>query len=155
MELAVPHLAGSLGGGGRYDNLIGMFLGKDVPACGFSLGLERVIVVMTERQMFPASVAGGGVDAMMTLWSHNTRAEALAMAAQLRREGLRIDVYPEPDRIAKQLKYAASRNVPFVIIQGDDERARGEAAIKDLRSGDQTSVPRASAAAFLRSRLNG
>ena len=49
---------GSLGGGGRYDNLVGMFLGRDVPACGFSLGLERIIVVMTERGMFPASVAG-------------------------------------------------------------------------------------------------
>ena len=53
MEIAVPDLAGSLGGGGRYDNLIGMFLGRDVPACGFSLGLERIIVVMTERKMFP------------------------------------------------------------------------------------------------------
>ena len=53
MEIAVPDLAGSLGGGGRYDNLIGMFLGRDMPACGFSLGLERIIVVMTEREMFP------------------------------------------------------------------------------------------------------
>ena len=53
MEIAVPDLAGSLGGGGRYDNLIGMFLGRDVPACGFSLGLERIIVVMTERGHVP------------------------------------------------------------------------------------------------------
>ena len=53
----MPDLAGSLGGGGRYDNLVGMFLGRDVPACGFSLGLERIIVVMTEREMFPATVA--------------------------------------------------------------------------------------------------
>ena len=56
MEIAVEGI-GSLGGGGRYDNLIGMFLGRDVPACGFSLGLERIIVVMTERNMFPATVA--------------------------------------------------------------------------------------------------
>ncbi len=59
MEIAVPDLAGSLGGGGRYDNLVGMFLGRDVPACGFSLGLERIIVVMTER----GDVSGEGVDA--------------------------------------------------------------------------------------------
>ncbi len=55
-EIAVPDLAGSLGGGGRYDNLVGMFLGQAVPACGFSLGLERILVVMTERGMFPADV---------------------------------------------------------------------------------------------------
>jgi len=60
MEVAVEGI-GSLGGGGRYDGLIGMFLGKDVPACGFSLGLERIIVVMTERRMFPLSVSGAGV----------------------------------------------------------------------------------------------
>ena len=58
MEIAVPDLAGSLGGGGRYDGLIGMFSGETIPACGFSLGLERILVVMTEREMFPASVAG-------------------------------------------------------------------------------------------------
>ena len=57
---------GSLGGGGRYDNLVGMFLGRDVPACGFSLGLERIIVVMTEREMFPAKVSRGAVDVMVT-----------------------------------------------------------------------------------------
>ena len=69
MEAAVPDLAGSLGGGGRYDNLIGMFLGRDVPACGFSLGLERIIVVMTERNMFPDSVEHGAPDVMVTFWN--------------------------------------------------------------------------------------
>ncbi|OLD56178.1 MAG: histidine--tRNA ligase, partial [Acidobacteria bacterium 13_1_40CM_2_64_6] len=95
MEVAVPDLAGSLGGGGRYDSLVGMFLGKDVPACGFSLGLERIIVVMTERNMFPADVARGGVDTLVTIWNHDTRAESLALAAELRKNGLRVDVYPE------------------------------------------------------------
>src|SRR5258706_140704 len=73
MEIAVPDLAGSLGGGGRYDNLIGMFLGRDVPACGFSLGLERIIVVMTERCMFPATLARGGVDVMVTFMDDESR----------------------------------------------------------------------------------
>jgi len=65
MEIAVSDLPGSLGGGGRYDNLVGMFLGRDVPACGFSLGLERLIVVMSERGMFPAKVSRGAVDVMV------------------------------------------------------------------------------------------
>ena len=73
MEIAVPDLAGSLGGGGRYDNLVGMFLGRDVPACGFSLGLERIIVVMTERKMFPAKVSRGAVDVMIAVLHENLR----------------------------------------------------------------------------------
>jgi len=149
MEVAVPDLAGSLGGGGRYDNLVGMFLGRDVPACGFSLGLERIIVVMTERNMFPAAVSGGPVDIMVTIWNDASRADALTLAAALRAGGLRVDVYAEADKLGKQFKYASGRQVPFVAIVGDDERERGEVAVKDLRSGDQTSVPRADAARFV------
>jgi histidyl-tRNA synthetase len=155
MEVSVPDLAGSLGGGGRYDNLIGMFLGRDVPACGFSLGLERIIVVMTERNMFPASVAQGAVDVMVTIWNDDTRADALALAGELRHAGLRVDVYPEAEKLGKQFKYAAGRHVRFVAISGDDERARGEVAIKDLMTGDQQSVARAEAAQFIAGRLGG
>jgi histidyl-tRNA synthetase len=155
MEIAVPDLAGSLGGGGRYDNLVGMFLGRELPACGFSLGLERILVVMTERQMFPASVVRGGVDVLVTIWSHDTREESLALASELRTAGLRVDLYPEADKIGKQFKYGSARNVPFVAILGDDERARGEVAMKDLRSGGQTSVSRAEAASYVKSRLDG
>ena len=149
MEISVPDLAGSLGGGGRYDNLVGMFLGRDVPACGFSLGLERIIVVMTERGMFPASVAGANTDAMVTLWNDGSRSDALALAGELRRGGLRVDVYPEADKLGKQFKYAASRNVPFVAVVGDDERAHGTVNVKDMRSGDQQAMPRADVAAYI------
>jgi histidyl-tRNA synthetase len=152
MEVSVPDLAGSLGGGGRYDNLIGMFLGQDVPACGFSLGLERIIVVMTERHMFPASVVGAAVDVMVTLWNDEARADALALAGELRRAGLRVDVYPEADKLGKQVKYASSRNVPFVTIVGDDERARGDVAVKDLRTGEQRTIARADVASVLGAR---
>jgi histidyl-tRNA synthetase len=154
MEITVPDLAGSLGGGGRYDNLIGMFLGRDIPACGFSLGLERIIVVMTERKMFPESLAGGAVDVMVSLWNDDARSDALALAGELRRGGLRVDVYPEADKLGKQFKYASSRSVPFVTIMGDDERANGTVSVKDLRSGAQEAVPRAEAAAFIATRVN-
>jgi len=149
MEVAVPDLAGSLGGGGRYDNLIGMFLGRDVPACGFSLGLERIIVVMTERKMFPDSVEHGAVDVMVTLWNDESLSDALALAADLRRAGLRVEVYPEADKLGKQFKYASGRKVPCVAIVGDEERSRSEVTIKDLRSGTQQSVSRTDAAAYL------
>ncbi len=154
MEITVPDLAGSLGGGGRYDNLVGMFLGRDVPACGFSLGLERIIVVMTERGMFPDSIAGGGVDVMVTVWNDDSRSDALTLAGELRGGGLRVDVYPEADKLGKQFKYASSRTVPFVAIVGDDERANGTVSVKDLRSGSQETLPRAEAAAFIAARVN-
>jgi len=153
MEIAVPDLAGSLGGGGRYDNLIGMFLGREVPATGFSLGLERLIVVMTERGMFPPAIGRGAADVMVAVWSDDARPDALTLASELRRANLRVDVYPETGRLGRQFQYAASRNLPFVALVGEDERARGEVAVKDLRSGEQTSVARAEAAVFIAARL--
>jgi histidyl-tRNA synthetase len=149
MAIAGPDLAGSLGGGGRYDQLIGMFLGRDLPACGFSLGLERIIVVMTERNMFPAAVAEAAVDVLVTLWNDSMRAEAIALASELRRAGLRVDVYPDADKVGKQFKYAAAQHVPFVAVIGDDERAAGTVSFKEMRTGEQRSVPRAEAAALV------
>ena len=150
MEIAVPDLAGSLGGGGRYDELIGMFLGQPLPACGFSLGLERILVVMAERSMFPAEVSCGAVDVLVTFWNEATAAESVALASELRAGGLRVDVYPEADRLGKQFRYASSRNVPFVAVLGDEERARGEVAVKDLRTGEQTAVARRDVVPFVR-----
>ena len=100
-------LPGSLGGGGRYDNLVGMFLGHDVPACGFSLGLERIIVVMTEREMFPAKLVNSPADVMVTIWNEESIAESIALA-QIAPAGLRVDLYPEADKIGKQFKYAST-----------------------------------------------
>jgi histidyl-tRNA synthetase len=142
MEITVPDLAGSLGGGGRYDNLIGMFLGENIPACGFSLGLERILVVMSERQMFPADVQTTAADVMITLFDQDSVGDALRLAVELRSAGLRVEVYPEPDKLGKQFKYAASRGVRFVLIEGTDERARQDVTVKNMETGEQTSVPR-------------
>lgn len=147
MEIAVPDLAGSLGGGGRYDNLIGMFLGRDIPACGFSLGLERIVVVMTERGMFPARISRGAVDVMMVFMTDDLRADALALAAELRTQQLRVEVFPEAARkLEKPLKYASARQVPVMAMVGEDERARGEVTVRDLQTRQQESPARAVAA---------
>ncbi len=149
-EIRVPDLAGSLGGGGRYDNLIGMFLGEDVPACGISLGLERILVVMGERGMFPESLVASHADVMVTIWNANRAADAIRLAGELRTGGLRVDVYPDADKIGKQFKYASGRGVRYVAIVGDDEAARGEVAVKDLVSGEQVSIARGAVAAHLK-----
>jgi histidyl-tRNA synthetase len=154
MEISVPDLAGSLGGGGRYDNLVGMFSGRDIPACGFSLGLERIIVVMTERGMFPEDLERAAADVMVTIWNEDSFKDSLAFASELRRAApeLRVDVYPEADKLGKQFKYASSRGVPLVVVIGDDERARGEVALKDMKTGEQHAVGREQAATAIRER---
>lgn len=148
-EISVPDLAGSLGGGGRYDGLIGMF-GKDqIPACGFSLGLERIIVVMDERGMFPTDIENGSADVMVAVWSEGSASESIALAESLRGAGLRVLVYPEVDKLGKQFKYASQIGVPKVCVLGESEIAEGTVTIKDMESGDQVTVKRAEAAASL------
>src|SRR6266480_8029262 len=126
MEVNVKDLTGSLGGGGRYDNLVGMFLGEDVPACGFSLGLERILVVMSEREMFPEVLVSSPADIMVSIWNEESLPDSVALASELRARGLRVDLYPEADKIGKQFKYASARGIPYVAVIGDDERSRGE-----------------------------
>jgi histidyl-tRNA synthetase len=157
MEISVPDLAGSLGGGGRYDNLVGMFSGRDIPACGFSLGLERIIVVMTERGMFPEELERASADVLVTVWNEESFRDSLAFASELRRAApsLRVDVYPEADKLGKQLKYASARGVSYVAVIGDDERARGEVALKEMKTGGQENVSRENAASILQERLYG
>ena len=150
MEINVKDLAGSLGGGGRYDNLVGMFLGQDVPACGFSLGLERILVVMSEKEMFPPHVGTSPADVMVAIWNDETMGESLALAQALRAQGLRVDLYPEADKLGKQFKYASSRSIPFVAVIGDDERAQGKVGLKEMTTGAQRSVDQAEIVTFVR-----
>ena len=157
MEIVVPHLAGSLAGGGRYDGLIGMFLGDEVPACGLSLGLERILVVMGERAMFPPEAARPPADVMVAIFDAAGVTDALGLAAALRGGaggmGLRVDVYPEPDKMGRQFKYAAARGIPFVALAGDAERAAGTVAVKDMTAGTQEALPRDRAAAVILEKL--
>jgi histidyl-tRNA synthetase len=140
MEINVPDLAGSLGGGGRYDGLIGMFCGEEIPACGFSLGLERILVVMTERGMFPKHVESGAADAMVTIFDAGSIEASLQLARELRAAGLSVEVYPEADKIGKQFKYAAARGIRFVTVIGPDERAAGQVTVRNLESSEQTVI---------------
>lgn len=149
MEVTVPDLAGSLGGGGRYDGLIGMFLGEDVPACGFSLGLERILVVMGERRMFPPQVERASADVLLTVFDAATVVEALKLAAEWRAANVRVEVYPEPDKLGKQMKYAAAKGIPCAAVLGADELSRGEVTLKALASGTQESVSRAASAEWI------
>src|ERR1044072_4121744 len=153
MEINVKDLAGSLGGGGRNDNLVGMFLGQDIPACGFSLGLERILVVMSERNMFPPGLSSSPADVMVAIWNKDSVAESIKLAKELRAGGLSVDLYPEADKLGKQFKYASSIEVPFVAVIGEEEQAKGLVAIKDMRSAQQFEVEREKVAEVMKQSL--
>jgi histidyl-tRNA synthetase len=141
-EINVPDLAGSLGGGGRYDGLIGMFGKEQIPACGFSLGLERILVVMDERGMFPPELQQNAADVMVTVWNEESAGESLKLAGELRAKGLRVLVYPEADKLGKQFKYASQINVPFVCVLGETELAENKVTLKNMQTGEQETVAR-------------
>lgn len=136
-EVAVKDLAGSLGGGGRYDGLIGMFSGKQVPACGFSLGLERILVVMEERKLYPADI--DPVHALLAPVEEVDMKSALALCQQLRAAGLSVDLLPKATAPGKLRKQADEQGIAAAvwIEAGKAGRAsvwrkRGNATDKDL-----------------------
>lgn len=138
-EISVAGLAGSMGGGGRYDGLIGMFMKQPIPAVGFSLGLERVLLVMEERGMFPA--LGIGPEVLLCRMADVPASAAIATATALRTQGLRVEVFADTPQLGKQLQYANTIGAPFAAILGQKEVAEGTVTLKDLTSGEQVALP--------------
>ncbi|MEZ4559918.1 MAG: histidine--tRNA ligase [Caldilineaceae bacterium] len=151
-EIEFPGLSGSGGGGGRYDELIGMFSGQSIPACGFSFGLERILLIMDERNMFPAQLAGSP-QVLVTMFDDSTVPASMALARDLRAAGLRVDLYPDNDRYGRQFKYAEDRRIRYAALVSPRELEAGVVAIKDLVTGDQVDVPAADVAAWLHAAL--
>ncbi|MFY9342412.1 MAG: ATP phosphoribosyltransferase regulatory subunit, partial [Planctomycetota bacterium] len=138
-EITCAGLAGSLGGGGRYDGLIGMFKKQQVPAVGFSLGLERVLLVMEERGMFPP--LGTGPQVLLCRMADVAPGAAIRIATVLRAQGLRVEVFADTPAMGKMLAYANALGAPFAAIVGSAEVAAGTVALKDLQKGEQVAVP--------------
>jgi len=133
---------GSITGGGRYDNLIGVFSGETIPATGTTIGIERIFDVMRELNLF-GEVTAPSAQVLVAVFSEETRAESLKIAAELRRAGISAEVYLEPPKkLAKQFAYADKKRIPFVVIAGPDELSRGEVTVKRLSSGGQIHVSR-------------
>lgn len=143
---------GSLGGGGRYDQLIGMFLGRDLPCVGATVGIERIFDALAEKHLLE-DAATTTTQALVTLFAPETLAQSFAVADELRRAGVRTEVYTEPKELRAQLTFANRKGIPLVVILGPDEAARGEVVLRDLSSGQQRSVPAAEVAAQARAIL--
>ncbi|RJP78401.1 MAG: histidine--tRNA ligase [Candidatus Zixiibacteriota bacterium] len=133
---------GSVTGGGRYDTLIGMFSGESIPATGTTIGIERLFDVMRELQLFGES-AEASARVLVTVFSEESRGASLQIATELRRAGISAEVYLEaPKKLGKQFAYADKKRIPFVVVAGPDEIARGEVTLKTLATGSQAAVPR-------------
>jgi len=136
-EVVEPKV-GSISGGGRYDRLIGMFLGQDVPSVGVSLGLERIITVMEELGMLPG--AATTADVLVTVFDDATRGASLAVTSKLRAAGVKTDLFLGDGKLKNQLKYANARAYPWVVVIGPEEAAAGTVSLKSLKTGEQASV---------------
>jgi histidyl-tRNA synthetase len=137
-----PIRFGSVGGGGRYDGLIARFRGEPVPATGFSIGVSRLMAALQHLGKVGTAPESGPV--VVTVFDKDRVADYQKMVANLRDAGIRAELYLGSGKMGPQLKYADKRGAPCVVIQGGDEKARGEVQIKDLIEGAKAAAAIAS-----------
>jgi histidyl-tRNA synthetase len=128
-----PVRFGSVGGGGRYDGLVSRFRGEPVPATGFSIGVSRLLAALMQLGKVDAKPEPGPV--IVTVFDKDRVADYQRMAAELRQAGIRAELYLGSGKFGPQMKYADRRRSPCVVIQGTDEKQKGEVQIKDLIVG--------------------
>ena len=137
-EKGEPARFGSVGGGGRYDGLVGRFTADDVPATGFSIGVSRLQAALAALGKGDAADAAGPV--VVLVLDRNRMGDYQRMVSDLRRADVPAELYLGAAGMRAQMKYADRRNAPLAIIQGEDEQARGVVQIKDLALGKKLSA---------------
>jgi histidyl-tRNA synthetase len=133
---------GSVSGGGRYDELIGLFRKESLPTTGISFGIERIIDVLDELKLYPAHIGGTVVEVLVTVFGDDTRSHAGGLAADLRVNGINTELYMQDAKIGKQFSYADKKQIPLVAIAGPDEISQGLVKLKRLRDGLEMTVSR-------------
>ncbi len=136
---AVGVKMGSIGGGGRYDDLTGLFGVSDIPGVGISFGVDRIYDVMEELELFPDTLAVGTEYIFFNLGEAESR-RAFILMQELRSLGKRCELYPEAVKLPRQFKYADQKKIPFAIFIGTDELAKGTLTVKNLLTGEQREV---------------
>ena len=130
---------GSLGGGGRYDDLTGYYGVSDIPGVGISFGVDRIYDVMEKRDLFPNQTTTSTMVLMTTL-DHEAVPYSLPLLAMLRSQGIKAEIYPDVVKIKKQLNYADRKGIPYAIIIGSEERETGKLTLKSMHTGKQESL---------------
>jgi histidyl-tRNA synthetase len=139
---------GSIGGGGRYDDLTGLFGVPNVPGAGISFGVDRIYDVLEELKLFPETVEQGTKALFFNLGEAESRT-AYQLVQQLRAKGVAAEIYHEQAKFDKQFKYAEKKNIPFAVIIGSKELEQKECIVKDLRTGEQKATSFENLPAFL------
>ena len=137
-EVAPPKAVamGSIGGGGRYDDLTGIFGLKDISGVGISFGLDRIYLVLEEMNLFPKTVASTS-KALFVNYGEKEALYCMKAIQQLRNLDIKVELYPDTVKVGKQFQYADKRGIPFAVIVGETEMNEGKFALKNLTSGEQ------------------
>lgn len=129
---------GSVAGGGRYDDLIGLFAKNDIPAVGTSFGLERIHSIVSDSKV--AEDTAPYADILVCFFSQELRSDCLSLTRTLREAGLRTEIYYRPDKLKKQFNYADKKGIPYVLVFGPDEKTEGICTLKEMKTGTQKSI---------------
>ncbi len=151
--ISQPNL-GSITGGGRYDNLIGLFRRQSLPTTGVSFGIERIIDLMDELKLYPDCVGGTLVEVLVTVFTQDTRGVSMRIADRLRQAGVNTELYLPARKLSRQFQYADKKRIPVVAIAGPDELESGVIKLRRLADGKETTAPLADAVAAARQLLS-
>ncbi|MEZ4670323.1 MAG: His/Gly/Thr/Pro-type tRNA ligase C-terminal domain-containing protein [Anaerolineae bacterium] len=139
-----PNL-GSVTGGGRYDDLVGLFRKESLPTVGTSLGIERIIDLMDILNLYPPNIVGTVVEVLVTVFNEESRPESARLAAELRRGGIRTELYMQDKNLGKQFDYANKKQIPLVAVLGPEELSKNVVKLKRLGDGTEVQVARSEA----------
>jgi histidyl-tRNA synthetase len=135
---------GSITGGGRYDNLTGVFGMPGLSGVGISFGADRIYDVLNALDLYPAD-ARTSTQVMFVNFGEAEAAASMKMMKEMRNAGVAVEVYPDASKMKKQMAYANTAGVPFVAMVGESEMAEGKMALKNMESGEQLTVTAAEA----------
>jgi histidyl-tRNA synthetase len=130
---------GSIGGGGRYDDLTGMFGLKDLTGVGVSFGADRIYDVLEELNLFPANKADS-TKLLIINFDKQLETYTLGLLNKLRKENIAVELYAAPVKLKKQMGYADGKGIPYVLLVGEEEVSSGQLSLKDMESGEQVKV---------------
>ncbi len=144
---------GSVCSGGRYDNLAGYYIDKQLPGVGISIGLTRLFYVLDEQGLLNPELPSAPADALVLPMTTDP-APAIALAETLRSGGIRVQLYGEQKKFKQKLAYANKLEVPFAVLLGEDEIAEGMCSVKNMKTGEQVKLTPAEAAVYIKTSLN-